>query len=218
MPEFTGSTGAANLLVVGDFSNFLVAQRAGMSVELIPHLFATGNNRPSGQRGWLPRASRIRLDQRPRFPFAAEPVIGCQLSLVDLLGTLRLRREGFYVPKEIFGNRKQIPFWPTISPDLCMLFYMEATATANPTEEVTMSTAITLSQDLKLKSAPCRLAPCSTRRRAALALGSVKLAPQIRQTLGCQHPFFDYAWLQYRHRTSPTTTSCSSRRELHGAR
>lgn len=52
-PEFTGSTGAANILVVGDFSNFVVAQRAGMSVELIPHLFATGNNRPSGQRGWF---------------------------------------------------------------------------------------------------------------------------------------------------------------------
>ena len=52
-PEFTGTTGAANILVVGDFSNFLVAQRAGMSVELIPHLFATGANRPSGQRGWF---------------------------------------------------------------------------------------------------------------------------------------------------------------------
>ena len=52
-PEFTGTTGAANILVVGDFSNFVVAQRAGMSVELIPHLFATGNNRPSGQRGWF---------------------------------------------------------------------------------------------------------------------------------------------------------------------
>jgi HK97 family phage major capsid protein len=52
-PEFTGTTGAANILAVGDFSNFLVAQRAGMSVELIPHLFATGNNRPSGQRGWF---------------------------------------------------------------------------------------------------------------------------------------------------------------------
>lgn len=55
-PEFTGTTGAANILVVGDFSNFLVAQRAGMSVELIPHLFATGNNRPSGQRGWFASA------------------------------------------------------------------------------------------------------------------------------------------------------------------
>jgi len=53
MPEFTGTTGAANILVVGDFSNFLVAQRAGMSVELIPHLFGTTNGRPTGQRGWF---------------------------------------------------------------------------------------------------------------------------------------------------------------------
>lgn len=52
-PEFTGTTGAANLLVVGDFSNFLVAQRAGMSVELVPHLFDVTNNRPTGQRGWF---------------------------------------------------------------------------------------------------------------------------------------------------------------------
>ena len=52
-PEFTGTTGAANILVVGDFSNFLVAQRAGMSVELIPHLFGTTNGRPTGQRGWF---------------------------------------------------------------------------------------------------------------------------------------------------------------------
>ncbi|MGA1076208.1 MAG: phage major capsid protein, partial [Ilumatobacteraceae bacterium] len=48
-PEFTGTTGAANILVVGDFSNFLVAQRAGMSLELIPHLFGTTNGRPTGQ-------------------------------------------------------------------------------------------------------------------------------------------------------------------------
>lgn len=52
-PEFTGTTGAANILVVGDFSNFLVAQRAGMSIELIPHLFGTTNARPTGQRGWF---------------------------------------------------------------------------------------------------------------------------------------------------------------------
>ncbi len=50
-PTFTGTTGASNILVVGDFSHYLVAQRAGMNVELIPHLFATANNRPSGQRG-----------------------------------------------------------------------------------------------------------------------------------------------------------------------
>jgi len=55
-PEFTGTTGAANILVVGDFSNFLVAQRAGMSVELIPHLFGTTNGRPTGQRGWYATA------------------------------------------------------------------------------------------------------------------------------------------------------------------
>jgi HK97 family phage major capsid protein len=55
-PEFSGTTGAANILVVGDFSNFLVAQRAGMSVELIPHLFGTTNGRPTGQRGWFATA------------------------------------------------------------------------------------------------------------------------------------------------------------------
>ena len=52
-PEFTGTTGAANILVVGDFSNFVVAQRAGMTVELVSHLFGTTNARPTGQRGWF---------------------------------------------------------------------------------------------------------------------------------------------------------------------
>jgi len=51
-PTFTGTTGAANILVVGDFSNYLVAQRVGMSVQLVPFLFGTTNNRPTGQRGW----------------------------------------------------------------------------------------------------------------------------------------------------------------------
>jgi HK97 family phage major capsid protein len=52
-PDFTGTTGAANLLVVGDFSNYVVAQRAGMTVELVSHLFGTTNARPTGQRGWF---------------------------------------------------------------------------------------------------------------------------------------------------------------------
>jgi len=52
MADFTGTTGASNLLIVGDWKNYLVAQRAGMSVELVPHLLHTSNNRPSGQRGW----------------------------------------------------------------------------------------------------------------------------------------------------------------------
>lgn len=51
-PEFTGTTGAANILVVGDFSHYVIVQRAGMSVELVPHLFDVTNNRPTGERGW----------------------------------------------------------------------------------------------------------------------------------------------------------------------
>ncbi len=46
------STTTDNAVVYGDFSNYVIADRVGMSVEFIPHLFATGNNRPSGQRGW----------------------------------------------------------------------------------------------------------------------------------------------------------------------
>lgn len=45
-------TGTTPYLIVGDWRNYLVAQRAGMSVELIPHLFGTANNRPNGSRGW----------------------------------------------------------------------------------------------------------------------------------------------------------------------
>ena len=51
MPAFTGTTGAANILVVGDFRNYLVVDRVGMSVELVPHLFDVTYNRPTGQRG-----------------------------------------------------------------------------------------------------------------------------------------------------------------------
>lgn len=49
----TTTTAGTNdrLLVFGDFSQFLIVDRVGMSVELVPHLFATANNRPSGQRG-----------------------------------------------------------------------------------------------------------------------------------------------------------------------
>lgn len=48
-----GTTTAANatIAVFGNFSRYVIVDRVGMSVELIPHLFHTGNNRPSGQRG-----------------------------------------------------------------------------------------------------------------------------------------------------------------------
>jgi HK97 family phage major capsid protein len=50
-PDSTTVTTNANLLVVGDFKNYKIARRGGMSVEQIPHIFHTLNNRPSGTRG-----------------------------------------------------------------------------------------------------------------------------------------------------------------------
>lgn len=51
-PSYASSTGAANWIVVGDFRNYLWVQRAGMSVEYVPHLFGTSNpGRWTGQRG-----------------------------------------------------------------------------------------------------------------------------------------------------------------------
>lgn len=40
------------ILVYGNFENYVIADRIGTTVEFIPHLFATANNLPSGQRGW----------------------------------------------------------------------------------------------------------------------------------------------------------------------
>ncbi len=39
-------------LIFGDFQNYVIADRLGMTVEFIPHLFGTANGRPTGQRGW----------------------------------------------------------------------------------------------------------------------------------------------------------------------
>jgi HK97 family phage major capsid protein len=52
-PAFTGTTGAANIAVVGDFGQFYIVQRAGMSVELVPHLFDPTSGRPIAERGWF---------------------------------------------------------------------------------------------------------------------------------------------------------------------
>lgn len=51
-PTRTGTTGAENILVLGDFGQFGIYDRIGMSVELVPHLFSTGNGRPTGSRGY----------------------------------------------------------------------------------------------------------------------------------------------------------------------
>jgi HK97 family phage major capsid protein len=50
MADFTGTTGVANLLVVGDFRNYVIFDRVGSRVELVPHLMGA-NGRPTGQRG-----------------------------------------------------------------------------------------------------------------------------------------------------------------------
>jgi HK97 family phage major capsid protein len=49
-PTWTGTDGA-NILVVGDLMKYCMAQRVGMTVELVPHLTSTGSNRPNGTRG-----------------------------------------------------------------------------------------------------------------------------------------------------------------------
>lgn len=46
------------MAIHGDFNNFVIADRIGMTVEFIPHLFqqttaGTGFGRPTGQRGWF---------------------------------------------------------------------------------------------------------------------------------------------------------------------
>ena len=45
-----GGAGNDSVLLYGDFENFVVSQRIGSAVELIPHLFGS-NRRPTGQRG-----------------------------------------------------------------------------------------------------------------------------------------------------------------------
>jgi len=54
----TISAGADNVLIIGDFSNYVIADRIGMTMEFIPHLFqqttaGSGFGRPTNQRGWL---------------------------------------------------------------------------------------------------------------------------------------------------------------------
>ena len=46
-------TSVSNILLSGDFNNYVIADRIGMSVELVPHLFDVTNNRPTGQRGFF---------------------------------------------------------------------------------------------------------------------------------------------------------------------
>ncbi|ADU49184.1 phage major capsid protein [Intrasporangium calvum] len=52
MTDLTTTT-HTNVAIVGDFSNYVIARRSGLNVELVPTLFDVTNNRPTGQRGWF---------------------------------------------------------------------------------------------------------------------------------------------------------------------
>ena len=56
-PAWTGTSGSANVCVVGAFSSYCVAaQVGGYQVELVDHLFDQATGRPSGQRAFLATA------------------------------------------------------------------------------------------------------------------------------------------------------------------
>lgn len=40
------------ILFVGDFSQYCIVDRIGITVEFVPHVFAIANNLPQGVRGW----------------------------------------------------------------------------------------------------------------------------------------------------------------------
>ncbi|MEV5297286.1 phage major capsid protein [Amycolatopsis methanolica] len=39
--------------MIGDFTNYTVNRRTGLTVELVPHLLHTANNRPYAARGFI---------------------------------------------------------------------------------------------------------------------------------------------------------------------
>ena len=63
----TATTTVTQYCVLGDFSKFLIVQRAGMVVEQVQHLFDPTTGRPTGQRAWLAwsRYGHNALDSNP---------------------------------------------------------------------------------------------------------------------------------------------------------
>jgi HK97 family phage major capsid protein len=49
--DSTITTPNSSVLTFGDFNEFTIVDRVGMNIEVVPHVFATANNRPSGNRG-----------------------------------------------------------------------------------------------------------------------------------------------------------------------
>lgn len=60
--DSTPTTSNSTILIIGDFNYFGIADRAGMNVEFIPHLFGGSNRYPTGQRGlyaWWRNSSQV---------------------------------------------------------------------------------------------------------------------------------------------------------------
>jgi HK97 family phage major capsid protein len=51
----TTTTTASRIMLAGDFSAYVIADRIGMSAEIIGALFDQATGRPTGQRGWFAR-------------------------------------------------------------------------------------------------------------------------------------------------------------------
>lgn len=50
----TTTTSNSKILTLGDFGRyFIIVDKIGLNIELVPHLFGTANNFPTGQRGFL---------------------------------------------------------------------------------------------------------------------------------------------------------------------
>lgn len=67
------ATPTTRYLVFGDFSEYLIVDRVGMSVELIPHIFGASRRMPTGQRGVYARwrnSSKILVDNAFRVAVA----------------------------------------------------------------------------------------------------------------------------------------------------
>jgi HK97 family phage major capsid protein len=47
----TGTTTGTKIVILGDFSGFVIGDRIGSQVELIPHIFGSASRYPTGQRG-----------------------------------------------------------------------------------------------------------------------------------------------------------------------
>lgn len=52
-PAFPTSGGTENLIVIGDWDQYVIVERVGLLAEFIPTMISTATNRPSGEAGYL---------------------------------------------------------------------------------------------------------------------------------------------------------------------